>query len=916
MVADLLGWHFLFVKTTKVTLASIGWLHGRWILIHVVTFLFAIIHYASVIVMWNLLTQGHGVGRRNKAFLLLAMTFLNGPMFLVGCSQVRLPAIDPSGERIFLPAGNSTTLAPLPGSAGAPPFGPRPAFQLPENPPPCDEAAPPTPAGATSNVGQFSIYRPLEDAKEGALVMHPRKIIAPINSDVVLRAGLCGAEGYYVKGQRLEWMMSQESVGNFIDVREGSLRRVRNLLGNDVGKQGIDYAIGYTSRAAERMTKGTPLVQDDLVVHPGQGWVSVSSPSEGTSHVTCMAPRATGWDRRRQTATIHWIDANWKFPPSQFARAGQAVDLTTLLTRASTGDPIEGWEVDYTIIPGGMAAGFEPTGTSNMQGVRTNSLGHGTARLRQSPGQTGPGVTNVRIDVTRPGGFPGEPDKLQVASQVVTIQWSSPALTLIASGPQSVGRDTPFTYRMEVSNPGDQPASGVTATASIPPELTIISTNPQAEFVGGTLRWNLGEVQPGQAPRVIDVAVKGNSRATVRPCFNVQSTDPTLPPLQKCLDTIIAVPCLAMQVEGPDNAQVGDNVTYLIRIQNQCDEPVTGIKLVDTFESGLSASGKGSPLAYRVFDLQPGAIEDIELAFDVLSAGRHCHQIQVTADGGHTVGSVECIDATDVPRPDIDLRVQTNPQIEVGEGTVLRATVLNRGNVPLREVRIAAEIPAELFAEDSEATAGFTTQGNQLVWQFPELQPGQSAVAEVITRGVAPIPNAVARFVATAESGLQREQVVQVQITEPVRQGPINPPNDGGGRQPEIPVEQPNRSNQLKVGVTALTEPVAVGQEAEYLVVITNDRNVSDRDVATLVTLPEGLQYVGGRADDDIQDSQRSPDGRQIVMQTVRELRAGESIGFRVRARATLAGRHQVRIESRSGQTPQPVGATATTTVN
>ncbi|MEC7430147.1 MAG: hypothetical protein VYE28_10870, partial [Planctomycetota bacterium] len=54
-----------------------------------------------------------------------------------GCSGLRLPAIDPSGERFFLPSGNYTTLN-TPEECGGCGIFPEPAFSKPANPPRCD----------------------------------------------------------------------------------------------------------------------------------------------------------------------------------------------------------------------------------------------------------------------------------------------------------------------------------------------------------------------------------------------------------------------------------------------------------------------------------------------------------------------------------------------------------------------------------------------------------------------------------------------------------------------------------------------------------------------------------------------------------------------------------------------------------
>src|SRR5512134_3677245 len=96
-----------------------------------------------------------------------------------GCGTLRLPAVDPTGERIFLPDPSYTTfVSPYDSNPGYSCL-PRPAFTEPPPIPPCTGTAG-APAGAVQQPGQ------------ARLMLSPSKIIAPINSEVVLLAGVCG----------------------------------------------------------------------------------------------------------------------------------------------------------------------------------------------------------------------------------------------------------------------------------------------------------------------------------------------------------------------------------------------------------------------------------------------------------------------------------------------------------------------------------------------------------------------------------------------------------------------------------------------------------------------------------------------------------------------------------------------------
>ena len=111
-----------------------------------------------------------------------------------------------------------------------------------------------------------------------------------------------------------------------------------------------------------------------------------------------FAPGIEAWDRRQQSALIHWVDAQWQFPPPAITPVGGRSTLTTLVTRQSDGAPLPGWVVRYEIA-GGPAAGFAPDGSTTVE-VLTSATGEAPAEIFQQ--QPVPGSNVVNIQILRP----------------------------------------------------------------------------------------------------------------------------------------------------------------------------------------------------------------------------------------------------------------------------------------------------------------------------------------------------------------------------------------------------------------------------------------------------------------------------------------------------------------------------------
>ncbi len=283
-------------------------------------------------------------GRRWFAWILALIALTLG-----GCESLRVPAIDPTGERIFLP-NQSTTVSGVSDSrcldlSDNSCLFPKPAWKQPPAPPACPQPPQPS-AGSPAPVVSTPPIRS-DRGIPGQLSVTPGRLIAPVGSEVVLTGGLCGDDGHFVMRQPLEWMLSQDSVGQIVDVSD------RDGYWNPHSKKlSADYAVTRTATRLQVVTRGTPSVTDDVVQQKGQGWISVSSPSEGTSYITVVAPTGATWPQRRQTATIYWVDAQWSFPGPMTVPAGQPHTLTTTVTRTGTGAPVMGWIVRYEVVGG------------------------------------------------------------------------------------------------------------------------------------------------------------------------------------------------------------------------------------------------------------------------------------------------------------------------------------------------------------------------------------------------------------------------------------------------------------------------------------------------------------------------------------------------------------------------------------
>lgn len=734
----------------------------------------------------------------------------------------------------------------------------------------------------------------------------PGKIIAPVGTEVVLLAAVCGPDGYLLANQRIEWMLAPGGVGQFVAIGErGGLDWMLGDFRSSPGKVDNTYAIGATSSKYLTLTRGTPTLDDDITVLRGQAWSTVTSPIEGTSHVMAYAPIVYGWDTRKQSSTIYWIDAQAAFPPPAINPFGTRHTFITTVSRHTNQTPLAGWRVRYEIT-GGPPAGFSPDCAQIVE-VPTNSLGQASVEIVQT--QPAPGTNTIAIQTIRTENLPGnDGTRLVVHSGTTNKTWTATEISLDKSGPSEAALGSTLTYRLEVRNPGELTAKEVVVIDQVPPGLIYVSSNPPIA-AGARLEWRLGDLR-GNESRTIEVSFRADRAGTVQNCATVQTAEGLS--AQDCVTTTVIPASIEVTVVGPAQAVVGEEVNFQVTITNRGGAPVGGLTIVDRFDEGLQHATAANPIE-RDLDpaLGPGESRRINVPLRVVRPGQQCNSVEIVGDGGVKASARACVTATLPPgapppvavppagpapspapsptpaappaaeKPTLTVRKTGPARRQVGEIAEFVIDVTNASPIAASGLKLVDHYSISL--EPVQATAGFSYLNDDMVWYVDQLPAGKTIRFEVRCKCLQPEKEACNDVTVTSKEGARADSkaCLEVQAT----------------------------ATALGVAIGDLRDPVAVGNETIYDIAVTNNSQVSDRMVTVTVTVPPEMQPqqqgTGGKID-----------GQTVRFDPIRELRAGEKVAFRVRVVAMRPGKEvKVLVSVASQGNPRPVTAEESTTI-
>ncbi len=920
-----------------------------------------------------------------------------------GCSTIRLPQVDPTGACLFAPYPQySTQLSPNCGCAnclsgigdciarleqkkqsclrcltnGGCACGlggclagmlPEPAFPEPATPPPCtplDNPAQgpsvciPAPGCEACADGPPAVLLGCEAdpknlhklprrGKRGCILLSPQRVVAPVGGEVLLLSGVCGNDGYLMQREPLEWMLTPESVGHIIDVGDDDPGLIHRLAKTPkVDKRSGSYARGVTSTKVSLITRGNKDLRDDVRLEKGQTWISVSSPTEGTSRVTVLAPESECWDQRKATATIYWIDARWQFPGPQVLLAGTPAVLTTRVTRSEGTVPAKGWIVRYELMNPEMGT-FYSSGTAVDEVVVGED---GNASIQLVPNQDVSGTATVAVTVIRPAGEADNMPRMTLGRGQTTVTWSAPQLRVRAGAPAVAGFEQPFTVACEVANPGNLDATNVSVTMELPPGVSVQAMDSFARQLGNQIVWEIDSI-PAQQQWEIQASLSARSSAQ----FHFQARADQNLFAEDSVQVDIFQPSLSLGIRpvirSGDRAQVGDPVTFNIDVTNTGELPLENVQLESMGDAAMLHQQTNARQAFKDKTdgpLQPGETWKVATTYIPIEPGQRCLSVTATADGGQSASADSCLTVINpVPvTPAVNVVIEGSPAVLAGDDRVyFRYRVTNTGREPLSDVRVTTAYPPQLDVLEAtqDGFDGSELAQYKLNWTIPQIAPGQQAVVEARFRALQPVSGGlIVLSVASANGASANDQYrfdIYPAASQPPPSRPVPPPLPPAQPAPGIPAGPPLTAQppaatppatspsdrnpapplpadtgSLQLQLVGLDNPAAVGNPIRFQLVVSNQRDIPDSGVQIRFPLPAGT-----RIDRVVQTMNPSGEaiterGGMIQLPEIRQLTARESLTYTIVLISNQP--QQIRFEAQAFSRLQPAGVAAVESVS
>lgn len=697
------------------------------------------------------------------------------------------------------------------------------------------------------------------------LEVTPLEDVNPVRTQHVLIATVRDKKGKALPNRRVEWIISEGSVGDIIEVDESGWRASRGY------KVTNKYAVSHTNNFKHTLTRGNDDPSDDIHLEPGQTWAVITSPVEGTTHITVYAPGIYNWDKHKVFATKHWYDVKWEIPPPAVNPIGTPHELVTRVSRYSDDSPLEGYQVTYTILDG--PSGRLDPGSRDAVSVTTDAAGLARVTLNQATPTEG--TNNISIDIMRPADIQCCKPAVHIATEQTSKTWIGPRIAISKTcTPEAMVGDT-VRYMIEVTNPSEVDATNVVVTDNIPDGISYVSSSPSASASGNMLTWNLGTLGPRQTT-AISVEARASRVGTFENCAEVRA-DHGLSD-RACCSTVVTEARLQLEKSCPAEVIICDPIEYVIVVRNTGTGTATNVRVMDNLPPGITTVDGRTSMTADVGNLGPGEAREVRFSVKANAVGTFQNNVSATADGGLTA---EATCTTIVRQPALSVTKQGPEERFIGRNAEYTITVTNTGDAPARDTVLVDDVPAG--TEFVGASDGGQFGGGVITWQLGTLEPGASRTVSTTLR---PVTRGAARNTARATAYCAEATA----STEMQIRG--------------IPA--------ILLEVIDVDDPIEVGAIETYIIEVTNQGSAEGTNIRVFARLPAEMEFVGA---DGPTAHRLDADGKTVNFEPLPMLAPRAKATWRVQTRGLQPGDLRFYVELISDQMTSPVMETESTHV-
>ncbi len=430
----------------------------------------------------------------------------------------------------------------------------------------------------------------------------------------------------------------------------------------------------------------------------------------------------------------------------------------------------------------------------------------------------------------------------------VSFSKSAPSINTQIEAPSYINLNQTATLRIKLQNVGDIAAGNVKLIATLPAHAKFSRSTPSPTNTNGQVyEFQLSNMTAQQIREIaIDLIPTEKKPLDIGTEIVIENT--------QRIAVGVRQPKIKMSLQGPTEANMGQNVTHKVLLENTGDGLASQIQLQATFPNELQCSKKKEVV---IASLEPGQSIIVEMPSLATLAGKGELAVSVGAIG---VESQTVKSGIRVFQPELEVSA-IGPQMNfVNREGIYTIKLDNKGEIDASNVKIQMQMPRGMQVTTISREANVDPKTGLLIWSFDRI-PAKSA--QTIMLKTIALEAGQQNCSITVRSKETRDKEITLTTNVATRA-------------------------ELSVAVQNQSGPIQVGGKVQFMVVVENTGSSSATAIAVNIELPEALTP----------DKQDGIDvlgfGNAIHFETAK-LEPGEKREFLFVAAANKKGEHVVR---------------------
>lgn len=414
--------------------------------------------------------------------------------------------------------------------------------------------------------------------------------------------------------------------------------------------------------------------------------------------------------------------------------------------------------------------------------------------------------------------------------------------------PASAQRGADFTYEYHVTNLTNVALQNVVLTQESSNNLEVVNSSAIAANRspgGGRIFWNLGDLGANRT-EVIRVTARADEIGRADNCVTVSYNN------FLCASLPIVQPDLTIAKRATARAFTCDEIELTYRVCNPGTGVARNVVVADTLPEGLTVGGRNS-VRREFASIAPGDCEEFTVIATAARSGQFASAATATAAGDLTASSEQ--PQTVVVQPNLIITSECRDQVFLTLPFQHSYTVTNTGDGPSQNTSLVVTLPAGVFLR--EVPAGATVEGQRMTWNLGTIAPNANRT--------------VSFMMNTSEDGTY--------ATSASVEGDCAP-------------QVTTRCSTEVLGIPAVllevvdvNDPVLVGMQTTYRIVVTNQGSARDRNIRINCVLPAQQRFVSAGG-----PTQHRVDGQTVSFAPLGVLEVGQEVEWTVTIEALAEG--------------------------